>query len=510
MHKVKTTSRGATSIDRNCPANEPGRLLLRILVPAVACAVSLAGCGSVDKADDPATPGPVTQSPGDQKAAFLDIYRELIETNTTTSDGNCTAAATKMADRLRKAGYPDNSLVQFVPDGRPDDGGVVATLEGSDANAKPIMLLAPIDTVDASADDWGRDPFKLAEENGFFIARGAEDDKSMASIWVDSLIRYRQEGFTPKKSIRLALTCGEEGGGRVNGAKWLHENRPDLVDVEYVVNEFAAGELDPNGKPVFLGIEAGQKIYQDFTLEVTDEGGHSSQPRPFNPIVAVSAALDRLAKSPFPFRINGTTRAYFAGQAALHPGEVGDAMRAIAHNPNDTAAAEKLAQNPLYNGMMRTTCVATKFDGGHAVNALPQKATANVNCRTLPDSSAQETQEAIVKAVADDPKVSVSPTDTYSTDIAKAPPLTPAIMGPVEVVAATLWPGIPVIPSMAPWGTDAAMFGDTPVYGITGIFEQPGESNIHGINEKIRVKSLYDARDFLYELVKKYSDGETE
>ncbi|MFD9663155.1 M20/M25/M40 family metallo-hydrolase [Rhodococcus sp. NPDC059968] len=471
---------------------------------AATATVALAGCGS-DTTDTPAQSSGAP-SAGDDLGAFRDIYRELIETNTTASAGNCTEAATKMADRLKAAGYPEDDLVQFVPEDHPKDGGLVATLQGSDPAAKPILLLAHIDVVEAKAEDWGRDPFKLVEENGYFIARGAEDDKQMAAIWVDSLIRYRQEGFKPKKPIRIALTCGEEGGGTVNGAKWLHENRPDLVDVDFVLNEGAFGKLDADAKPVFLAVEAGQKVYQDFTLAATDEGGHSSQPRPYNPIVALGAGLDRLAAAPFPVQLNETTTAYFAGQAPLVPGEVGDAMRALAANPNDAVAAATVAQDPLSNGMMRTTCVATKFDGGHANNALPQNATANVNCRMLPGSNPQDVQDAIVKAVAD-PKISVTPTDPFSTDIAKAPPLAPAVIDPIKEVAATIWPGIPLVPQMSPWGTDAAQFGDTPVYGLNGLFEQPGESHIHGLNERVRVQSLYDSRDFLYELVKKYTDG---
>ncbi|MFE7721882.1 M20/M25/M40 family metallo-hydrolase [Nocardia rhizosphaerihabitans] len=471
-----------------------------MLVTTAIIALALAGCSSADT--PPGSPG-ATHSPSDELAAFRGLYQELVEVNTTTSDGNCTEAATKMADRLKTAGYQDSDLVQFVPEGHPKDGGLVATLGGSDPTAKPILLLAHIDTVDAKREDWQYDPFKLREENGYFIARGAQDDKSMAAIWVDSLIRYRQSGFTPKRPIRIALTCGEEGGGRVNGAKWLHQNRPDLVDVEFVLNEGAFGELDANAKPVYLTVEAGQKAYQDFTLEATDEGGHSSQPRPFNPIVALGAGLERLAATPFPVQLNHTTRAYFTAQADLHPGEVGDAMRALVANPSDAAAAATVAQNPLYNGMMRTTCVATKIEGGHAVNALPQRAKANVNCRILPGVNPQDVQNAIAEAVAD-PKVSVTPASPFSSDVAVGPPLSPAILDPIKEVAATIWPGVPLVPQMSPWGTDAVYFRDTPVYGLNGLFEQPGESHIHGLNERLRVKSLYDSRDFLFELVKKY------
>lgn len=326
------------------------------------------------------------------------------------------------------------------------------------------------------SEDWGRDPFKLAEEGDFLIARGVADDEYMAAIFVDSLIRYRQENFTPTRSIRMALTCGEEGGDQVNDAKWLHQNRPDLMDVEFVINEGAVGALDENGNPVFLGIDVGQKNGQNFTLEVTDKGGHSSMPRAFNPIVTLGAGLDRLAAAPFPVQLNEVTKAYFAEQAPLHPGPVGDAMRAIVANPSDAAATATLAQNPLYNGMIRTTCVATTIEGGLSENALPQRVTANVNCRIMPESSPQETQDAIVKAVAD-PKISVTPATPFSTDLAQSPPLTPAVLNPIKQVAETIWPGTPVVPGMSAWATDAIYFGDTPVYGFTGAFKKPGESN---------------------------------
>lgn len=476
--------------------------LMKMLAVAFAATASLTGCGSLDRPVASPTP---TQAGGVDVSSFRDLYRELVETNTTESQGNCTDAAGKMAARLKAAGYPDSDLVQFVPDGHPKDGGLVATLPGSDPTAKPILLLAHIDVVEAKREDWKRDPFKLAEENGYFYARGAHDDKAMAAIFVDSLVRYRQENFTPVHPIRIALTCGEEGDGsvQVNGARWLNENRPDLVDVAFVINEGGSAELDDNNKPVFLGVEAGQKTYQDFTLEVTDEGGHSSQPGPFNAIVALSRGLDRLASNPFPVSLNDTTKAYFAEQAALHPGEVGEAMRTIAANPGDGVAAVALSALPQYNAMLRTTCVATTIEGGHAINALPQRARANVNCRILPDSSPEQAQEAIVKVVAD-PKISVRPSVPFPT--AKMPPLTPAILDPIKSVAASMWPGVPVMPVMDVGQTDAVFFGDTPVYGVEGIFAKPGETHAHGLDERVQVKSLYDARTFLYELAKRFAN----
>lgn len=480
-----------------------GARALRIVAVAAVASLSLAGCGT---SNGPALPTSAAPSAGDELTAFRDLYRELIETNTTASEGNCTEAAAKMAERLNAAGYPEDDIVQFVPDGHPKDGGLVATLHGTDPSAKPILLLAHIDVVEAKRKDWTRDPFTLVEENGYFYARGAYDDKAQAAIWVDALIRYYKEQFKPKRTIRVALTCGEEDNvGQVNGAQWLNQNRPDLVDAEFVLNEGGGGELDEADKPVYLGIEAGQKIYQDYILEVTDEGGHSSQPTPFNAIVALSRGLDRLASTPFPVQLNDTTKAYFAEQAALHPGQIGEAMRSIAANPGDAVAAATLSEIPEYNATLRTTCVSTMIDGGHAPNALPQRVTANVNCRILPDSTARATLDTIVKTISD-PKISVKLADTWTQETAKPPSLTAAILDPVKSVAASIWPGVPVVPTMTTGATDAVFFGKAPVYGIDGVFQKPGDSHIHGLDERIPVKSLYDAREFLYRLTKVYAN----
>lgn len=473
------------------------------ILALTAAVLTLAACGTTEEQSPPTTSTP---SANDDRGAFRDLYRELIETNTTASQGSCTEAAQKMANRLKAAGYSDKDLVLFSPPDRPKDGGLVATLDGSGTDAKPILLLAHIDVVEAKREDWKRDPFTLVEENGYFYARGAEDDKAMAAIFVDNLIRYRAEKLVPKHPIRVALTCGEEGGGQVNGAEWLHQNRPDLVDAEFVVNEGAGGDLNEDNKPILLEIQAGQKIYQDFTLEVTDEGGHSSQPGPFNAIQALGSGLGRLAAAPFPVQLNDVTRAYFTAQAPLQPGEVGQAMSAIVANPQDPAAISVLSRNPLYNAMLRTTCVPTKIDGGHANNALPQRATANVNCRILPDGSAEAVQEAIAKAI-NDPKIAVRPAEPFRTNVASVPPLTPQIIDPIKAVAGSMWPGVPLVPTMSTGATDAIYFGRTPVYGLSGIFAKPGETHAHGLDERIRVKSLYDGRAFLYQVTKLYANG---
>lgn len=482
-------------------------LLGRVLIVGLG-ALTLAACSSEappPSGAPPAQPGQAAASPQASQAAFRELYQELVETNTTASAGSCTVAAQRMADRLTKAGYPAADVTVFVPPDHPKDGGLLATLPGTDPAAKPILLLAHIDVVEADAKDWGRDPFKLLEKDGYFSARGASDDKAMASIFVDSLIRYRAEGLQPKHPIRVALTCGEEGGNQVNGAEWLVANQRDKVDAALVLNEGADGTLDANNNRVSLDIEAGEKVYQDFILRATDLGGHSSAPVPNNAIQNLAAALGRIGAFTFPVEINDVTRTYFERQSALQPGEVGNAMKAIAANPTDAAAAATLSKDPQYNAMLRTTCVVTMINGGEAKNALPQRVEANVNCRILPSSSGPKVRDMLV-AAANDPKISLEPREPYGPT-AGIPPLSPGVTGPIEQVAGKLWPGVPLIPVMQVGATDATAFAGTgiPVYGLSGVFEKPNDSHIHGVGEQIQVRSLYEARDFLHELAKLYA-----
>ncbi|GAA5146243.1 M20/M25/M40 family metallo-hydrolase [Pseudonocardia eucalypti] len=443
---------------------------------------------------------------GTDRPAFRSIYQELVETNTTASAGDCTLAAQRMADRLKKAGYPDDQLNVYVPPDHPKEGGLIATLPGTDPSQKAVLLLAHIDVVEAKAEDWGRDPFKLAEDAEYFTARGSNDDKAMAAIWVDSLVRYRVEGFQPKRTIKVALTCGEEGSHQLNGVQWLLANHRDWVDAAFAVNEGADGALDAQNNRVFLEIQAGEKVYQDFTLQVTDPGGHSSQPRPENAIQTLAAALGRISINAFPVALNDVTKAYFAQRADLTGGDLGAAMKALVANPGDAAAAGKLATDPLYNGTMRTTCVVTMLNAGHAPNALPQLAKANVNCRILPGTPGPEIQQALVNAI-NDPRVNVSPAEPFET-AAPLPTLSDEILAPVRDVSGRLWPGVPLLPTMALGATDGRFLNAAgiPTYGLSGTFFKPGDNHDHGLNEHISVRSLYEARDFLYDVVKRYAN----
>jgi acetylornithine deacetylase/succinyl-diaminopimelate desuccinylase-like protein len=435
--------------------------------------------------------------------AFRDLYRELVETNTTLSSGSCTEAAEKMGARLRAAGMPAEDIHVLTAPGHPKEGSLVAVLPGSDPVLEPMLLLAHVDVVEAKREDWTRDPFKLIEEDGYFYARGAVDDKSMAAIWVDTLVRFLQDDYRPPRTVKLALTCGEETSGAFNGAENLAAEHADLIAAGFALNEGAWGVLDESGTRVMLTMQAGEKLPQNYELEVTNPGGHSSRPVKKNAIYQLAAALTRVSQYEFPTHLNDTTRTFFERMGALRGGEMGAAMQALAADPEDADALAIVKTDATYNAVLHTTCVATMLEAGHATNALPQRATANVNCRIHPTDSVEEVRQALERAV-DDPEVKVTAMPVRS-QVAVPPPLTPAIWGPIEATAAEIFPGLPVVPIFQAGGTDAPFLATIgiPTYGIGAYFLEPDLGHIHGLNERIGVDSLFDARDFLFALVKR-------
>jgi acetylornithine deacetylase/succinyl-diaminopimelate desuccinylase-like protein len=442
---------------------------------------------------------------------FREIYKELVETNTALSNGSCTLAAERMASRLKAAGFADADLHPFAAPDHPKEGGLVALYPGRDPKSKAILLLAHIDVVEAKREDWTRDPFKLVEENGTFYARGSIDDKAEAAIWVDTLIRYKHENYRPRRTIKLALTCGEETAGAFNGAEWLVAHQRDLIDAAFAINEGASGELDAEGHKVAMEIQAGEKTAQNFRLEVTNPGGHSSRPLKDNAIYRLAAALSRIEAYEFPAQFTDGSRAYFTSmaqiQAAKGNAEVADAMRALVKDPNDAKAIALVsAKDPSWNATLRTTCVATMLDAGHATNALPQRARANINCRIFPGVSADVVRLNLEKLVAD-PKVVVSTLETRGPS-SPPPPLTPQILAPVQKLTAEFFPGVPVLPILQPGATDGEFLNAAgiPTYGIEPLFVGPDLGHIHGLNEYVSVKSLFDCRDFLYRLIKIYAE----
>jgi acetylornithine deacetylase/succinyl-diaminopimelate desuccinylase-like protein len=437
---------------------------------------------------------------------FRETYRELVETNTTLSVGDCTLAAQRMAARLRAAGYPESDLRVFIPDGHPKEGGLLAVLHGSDPKLKAILMLAHIDVVEARREDWTRDPFTLVEEDGYFYGRGTTDMKAQGAVWVDNLVRYREQKFRPKRDIKLALTCGEETSSALNGTGWLVHNARDAIDAEFALTEGVDGDLDAQGHRIALEILAAEKMSQNFVFEVTNAGGHSSRPVPDNAIYHLVRAVDRVSHYEFPVQLDDANRAYFTGMAKVYGGEQGAAMSAIVANPGNAAALAVLDQNMNWHAMLRTTCVATMLSAGHATNALPQRATANINCRIFPGVAREDVLAQLVK-VSDDPAVAVRVAEIRGP-AANPAPLTPRILKPVETVAHELWPGVPVIPALEPGASDAQFLNPAgiPTYGVTGMFSDPDGGHQHGLNERIRVQSVREGRIFLYRLVKLYAN----
>jgi acetylornithine deacetylase/succinyl-diaminopimelate desuccinylase-like protein len=472
--------------------------MIRVLAASAAVA---ALCASVSVAQ-PSAPPP--NFPG--QAEFHDLYKELIETNTTVSAGSCTVAATEMAARLKAAGYPDADLRILVPPGRPKDGNLLAVLHGSDPKAKAILLLAHIDVVEAKREDWVRDPFKLVEEGGYFYARGASDDKAMAASFTDAMIRYRKEGFKPRRDLKLALTCGEETPDTFNGAHWLMTAHRADMEAAFALNEGAGGRLDGDSR-VYLGIQAGEKVYQDYTLEVTNPGGHSSRPVRDNAIYHLAGGLSKIGLYDFPAHLNEATRLHFERMSPILGGQTGADMKAALAQPTPAAAIASIARDPGYNSMMRTTCVATMVSAGHALNALPQRATANVNCRILPGEAPEAVMAELAKAM-DDPAIHIKLAGEKSP-VSPPPALTPAITGPAEAVGHQLWPGVPLVPAMSTGATDGRFLtaGGVPTYGLSGMFGESDGGGVHGLNERIRIRSLYEGREYLYRVVKVYANS---
>ncbi len=440
------------------------------------------------------------------QSAFRDLYKELVETNTTLSAGSCTLATERLAARLKTAGFKDADITLFSTPEHPKEGGLVAILPGSDAKAKPVLLLGHLDVVEANREDWTRDPFALIEEDGYFYGRGTFDDKSQAAIWTDTLIRYKQSGKAPKRTLKLALTCGEETTNAFNGADWLARNKPQLIAAEYALNEGGGGRYDATGKPMGLGVQVGEKTVQNYKIEATNPGGHSSVPRPDNAITDLSRALVAVNTHEFPVQFNDTTRTFFATMAKVTPPNVSGAITTLMANPNDAAANAILSQDASFHSTLRTTCVATLVTAGHANNALAQRATSNVNCRLFPGTDPEKTRADLIATIAN-PKVSVSLTPPIRP-VAVTPPLNPAVLGPMKALAEKHFPGVPFSTTMSTGATDAIFLSPIgiPTYGAPGLFIDPDGNGMHGLNERIRVKSLMQGRDYLDDLVHTLAD----
>ena len=433
--------------------------------------------------------------PADQKLA-RDIYKEMIEIKSGFTTGATTPVAQAAAARLRAAGFSDSDI--FI--GGPIDRkwNLVVRYHGT-GQRKPILLLAHTDVVEAKREDWSMDPFEFNEREGYFYGRGTMDDKAQAALWIANLIRYKREGFKPDRDIIVALTADEEGGGPYNGVDWLLKNHRDLIDSEYALNEGGWGEA-VHGKKISNDVQVAEKYVINFRLEVRNKGGHSSVPLPDNAIYHLAAALERLSQFAFPLKTNPVTQAYFAQMAKIETGPMRQEFEKVAEGSPD-ALQHVASASPVYNATLRTTCVATQLEGGHAMNALPQLAAANVNCRVLPEDSVEFVQDALTKAIADGQvKISV----VSHPEKGPASPLNPELMKAISRTTDSLWPNVPVVPTMVMGATDGLYLraAGIPTYGVQGLFGERDDLRAHGRDERMGVESFYEGQTFLYDLVK--------
>jgi acetylornithine deacetylase/succinyl-diaminopimelate desuccinylase-like protein len=441
-------------------------------------------------------------STGEQQKALFAIYKDLVETNTVHPNGDNTKAAQLAADYLRKGGFSDSDIRIVEP--APKKGNLVARMKGT-GEKKPVLLLAHIDVVDAKQEDWGTDPFKLVERDGYYYGRGTIDDKAMAAGFVHALIRLKKEGYKPKRDIILALTADEEGGTH-NGVAHLLEHHRELIDAEYALNEGGAG-VTREGKPWFHSVQGSEKMYLSFEFEATNVGGHSSRPVPDNAIYDLSRALDRLSKYQFPVKLSFSMKMFFNRVGTLTGGKQGEAMVALASGKADDSTIAALASDPTLNAQMRTTCVATRLEGGHADNALPQRAKATVNCRLLPGENPDNVMQQLQKVANPEGSAKVS---VKMKGEARASPESSSEAEPYKIitqVSESMWPGVPVVPSMSAGATDGMRLrlAGIPTYGASGMFIEFGENRLHGKDERIGVKAFYDTAEFLYRAVKALS-----
>jgi len=446
-----------------------------------------------------------------QKAELRAIFKEMVETDTSITTGSCTLAAERVAARMKAAGFKDEQLTLFTDPAHPKEGGLVAVLPGSSKTLKPLLLIAHIDVVAAKRADWERDPYQLIEEDGYFYGRGTSDTKGLAAIWTDILIQHAKAGTRAKRTLKMALTCGEETNGAFNGAQWLAANKRDLIDAEFALNEGGGGGT--NGKAVAAGgkvveqtIQVGEKTFANYQLETRNPGGHSSVPRPDNAIYQLATALKKIEGYSFPVEFTDTTRTYFKVAGAGRNDAVGKAMVALANNPADKAAEATVNAEPFLHSNLRTTCVATMLDAGHARNALPQRAQANINCRIFPGHSVEAIRQEL-SAIIGDPGVSVTALAPLRPTPPN-PPLDPKVVEPARKLVAKYFPGVPLVPVMANGYTDATFLGAVgiPTYGVPGMWGDSDGNGVHGLNERLEVAALYTGRDFLGELVAAYAN----
>ena len=452
-----------------------------------------------------------TQVPDQTKQLSRDIFKQLIEINTTDSVGNVTTAAEAMAKRLRDGGFADGDIKIAGPNERKKN--LVARFRGT-GKRKPVLFIGHLDVVEALRSDWTSDPFEFIEKDGYFYGRGTEDMKEGDAILVTNFIRLKKEGYLPDRDLILALTADEEGGSS-NGVDWLLREHRDWIDAEYCIN-LDGGEFEKDkDKRLLAGIQASEKVYVDFQFESLNPGGHSSVPSPDNAIYHLAGALARLQSFSFPLEVNEITRSYFERNAAMENGQLASDMKAIAKQPPDSAAVRRLSEAPYYNSLLHTTCVATMLSGGHAPNALPQTARANVNCRIFPGEDPEEVRKALER-VSNDPKVKISVVAQLTPEGKAVPvvpvppsPLLPEVTQAMEKVLSAVWPGVPLVATMSTGATDGkyTRIAGIPTYGISCMFFDKNDNREHGKDERVGVQDFYDGVNFNYKLMKALSSS---
>jgi acetylornithine deacetylase/succinyl-diaminopimelate desuccinylase-like protein len=479
--------------------------LLAALAPCLAGTVAAA-------AAPPAAPAATSGASGQQAADALahDIYQQLMDINTTDSSGNVTAAAEAVAQRFRAAGFAAADVMVLGPNERKKN--LVVRLHGAGRH-KPVLLIGHLDVVEARREDWSTDPFKLIEKDGYFYGRGSLDMKSGDAIMATTLLRMKREGYRPARDVILALTADEEGGC-CNGVQWLLTTHRELIDAEFVLNHdglVGYSITSEHGVPQQFALSATEKMYADYQLSVTNRGGHSSLPRPDNAIYQLAQGLLSIGRYSFPVELNEVTRGYFQRMAAASSAQAAADMRAVAGTPVDAQAVARLSRDPELNSLLHTTCVATRLNGGHANNALPQRAEAVVNCRILPGHSKEEVRQELIRVVSD-PGITVRYVADDGTVTATAPaqrvlppsPLLPQVVKPLESTVAAIWPGLPVVPFMNAGATDGiyTRAAGLPTYGVAGIAVDRDDMHAHGRDERVRVAAFYQGNLFYYRFLK--------
>jgi acetylornithine deacetylase/succinyl-diaminopimelate desuccinylase-like protein len=442
--------------------------------------------------------GPAT-SPESERVLAREIYKELVEIKSGYTTGATTPVAEAVARRLKAAGFADADV--FVGGAIPTKANLVVRYRGT-GRLRPLLLLAHTDVVEAKPEDWSMDPFTFVERDGYFYGRGTGDDKAQATLWIANLIRYKREGFKPDRDLIVALTADEEGGGPYNGVEWLLKNKRDLIDAEFCLNEGGWGE-SVGGKRISNNVQVSEKYVRNYRLEVRNQGGHSSLPVADNAIYHLAAALDRLSKYAFPLKTNDVTKLYFQAMSKIEEPSMRQDLALAATGSQE--AMERVARaSPAWNATLRTTCVATLLEGGHALNALPQLAAANVNCRVLPDETEDYVTETLKRVINDD-QVSVAVTGVRRSG--PPSPINEDVMSAVSAITNRLWPGVPAVPMMVMGATDGLYLREAgiPTYGVQGIFYDRDDIRFHGRDERVKVQSFYEAQTFLYDLVKRLS-----